>query len=248
MVRIEPAFSYLFFLGELTNGLASRARKIRCDSTRPSCNNCVRRQNECHYDAVPKRRGPDKRPGTRQRSCKKRPADGSMPVKKKQKKSSEEPTQSASPTSVSPARTVGGGSGRTTHRVASGSASIDARSSGLSSPDSAFHPNLGMELTPSPVQMYENSAGSATSASANQRSSMPLRLDMNFMNRPVPPHASFGSDQLRSGSIHPLSVPSHTYSSATGTPTSMLSLHTPIPRSAHSPELLLPRVRYLPFV
>ncbi|KAG6335686.1 hypothetical protein ID866_3392 [Astraeus odoratus] len=35
--------------------------------------------NECQYDAVPKRRGPDKRPGTRQRSCKKRPADGSAP-------------------------------------------------------------------------------------------------------------------------------------------------------------------------
>jgi hypothetical protein len=57
----------------------SRARKIRCDSTRPVCNNCVRRSNECQYDAVPKRRGPDKRPGTRQRSCKKRPPDGSAP-------------------------------------------------------------------------------------------------------------------------------------------------------------------------
>lgn len=57
----------------------SRARKIRCDSTRPVCNNCVRRSNECQYDAAPKRRGPDKRPGTRQRSCKKRPADGSAP-------------------------------------------------------------------------------------------------------------------------------------------------------------------------
>ncbi|KII92939.1 hypothetical protein PLICRDRAFT_491523 [Plicaturopsis crispa FD-325 SS-3] len=56
-----------------------RARKIRCDSTRPVCNNCVRRSNPCEYDLVPKRRGPDKRPGTRQRSCKKRPADGSAP-------------------------------------------------------------------------------------------------------------------------------------------------------------------------
>ncbi|KDQ55599.1 hypothetical protein JAAARDRAFT_323836 [Jaapia argillacea MUCL 33604] len=54
-----------------------RARKIRCDSTRPICHNCVKRGNECEYDAVPKRRGPDKHPGTRQRSCKKRLADGS---------------------------------------------------------------------------------------------------------------------------------------------------------------------------
>ncbi|PSS38007.1 hypothetical protein PHLCEN_2v147 [Hermanssonia centrifuga] len=52
-----------------------RSRKIRCDSTRPVCNNCSRRSNECVYDAVPKRRGPDKRPGTRQRSCKKRPSE-----------------------------------------------------------------------------------------------------------------------------------------------------------------------------
>ncbi|KAL0957013.1 hypothetical protein HGRIS_003114 [Hohenbuehelia grisea] len=66
-----------------------RARKIRCDSTRPVCNNCVRRSNECQYDAVPKRRGPDKRPGTRQRSCKKRPADGSAPPPKRARKSTD---------------------------------------------------------------------------------------------------------------------------------------------------------------
>ncbi|KAJ6517296.1 hypothetical protein C8R47DRAFT_1086911 [Mycena vitilis] len=67
-----------------------RGRKIRCDSNRPSCNNCVRRKNECIYDAAPKRRGPDKRPGTRQRSCKKRPKDGSdpPPLKRKRKASS----------------------------------------------------------------------------------------------------------------------------------------------------------------
>ncbi|KAJ6571274.1 hypothetical protein B0H19DRAFT_1129612 [Mycena capillaripes] len=67
-----------------------RGRKIRCDSNRPSCNNCVRRKNECIYDTAPKRRGPDKRPGTRQRSCKKRPADGSSPppLKRKRKASS----------------------------------------------------------------------------------------------------------------------------------------------------------------
>ncbi|KAK7453326.1 hypothetical protein VKT23_012005 [Stygiomarasmius scandens] len=63
-----------------------RSRKIRCDSTRPECNNCVRRSNKCEYDAAPRRRGPDKRPGTRQRSCKKRPADGSAPPPPKRKK------------------------------------------------------------------------------------------------------------------------------------------------------------------
>ena len=81
----------------------SRARKIRCDSTRPVCNNCVRRSNECQYDAVPKRRGPDKRPGTRQRSCKKRPSDGSAPPppsKKKRPVMDHRPLQVISPTDV----------------------------------------------------------------------------------------------------------------------------------------------------
>ncbi|KAH9993528.1 hypothetical protein BJV77DRAFT_349039 [Russula vinacea] len=60
-----------------------RSRKIRCDSTRPNCQNCVKRGNECVYDKVPKRRGPDKRPGTRKRSCKKRQSDGSILTKEK---------------------------------------------------------------------------------------------------------------------------------------------------------------------
>lgn len=59
--------------------MVSRARKIKCDSTRPMCNNCHRRSNPCEYDTVPKRRGPDKLPGTRKRTCKKRVVDGSAP-------------------------------------------------------------------------------------------------------------------------------------------------------------------------
>ncbi|KAJ6607183.1 hypothetical protein B0H10DRAFT_1956531 [Mycena sp. CBHHK59/15] len=51
----------------------SRSRKIRCDSTRPHCSNCSRRADSCVYDPAPRRRGPDKRPGTRQRRCKTRP-------------------------------------------------------------------------------------------------------------------------------------------------------------------------------
>ena len=56
--------------------LHSRSRKVRCDSVRPICGNCTRRATECEFDAVPKRRGPDRAPGTRHRTCKKRP----MPV------------------------------------------------------------------------------------------------------------------------------------------------------------------------
>ena len=56
----------------LASSINSRSRKIRCDSKRPTCSNCARRSNTCVYDAVPKRRGPDKHPGTRQRRPKKR--------------------------------------------------------------------------------------------------------------------------------------------------------------------------------
>jgi hypothetical protein len=77
-----------------------RGRKIRCDSARPVCTNCHRRKNLCEYDAAPKRRGPDKRPGTRRRSCKKRPADGSTSPARKQKKTAVEnsSTEDGSPT------------------------------------------------------------------------------------------------------------------------------------------------------
>ena len=49
----------------------SRSRKIRCDGAKPICHNCSRRSdqtNPCTYDSEPKRRGPDKTPGARQRS------------------------------------------------------------------------------------------------------------------------------------------------------------------------------------
>lgn len=46
----------------------SRSRKIRCDGAKPLCYNCVHRNTgKCDYDPVPKRRGPDRNPGSRQR-------------------------------------------------------------------------------------------------------------------------------------------------------------------------------------
>lgn len=47
-----------------------RQRKIKCGGEQPACRNCVRIEVSCHYDAEPKRRGPDKRPGTRTRTRK----------------------------------------------------------------------------------------------------------------------------------------------------------------------------------
>lgn len=58
----------------LTTRILSRGRKIRCDGAKPSCHNCTRRTGNgsdplqpCTYDPAPKRRGPDKNPGSRQR-------------------------------------------------------------------------------------------------------------------------------------------------------------------------------------
>ena len=48
----------------------SRTRKTRCDGAKPACHNCTRRAKQtdpCLYDTAPKRRGPDKTPGARQR-------------------------------------------------------------------------------------------------------------------------------------------------------------------------------------
>ena len=48
----------------------SRSRKIRCDGAKPKCFHCVQREgnDECTYDSLPKRRGPDRTPGARTRS------------------------------------------------------------------------------------------------------------------------------------------------------------------------------------
>ncbi|CAE6421236.1 unnamed protein product [Rhizoctonia solani] len=47
-----------------------RQRKIKCGGEQPACRNCVRIEVSCHYDTEPKRRGPDKKPGTRTRTRK----------------------------------------------------------------------------------------------------------------------------------------------------------------------------------
>ena len=90
----DKQFRFAFHL-TIAIPLHSRARKIRCDSTRPGCDNCARRSSQCEYDAVPKRRGPDKRPGTRRRSCKKRPAEGEdTPAARKRRRTETEDERS----------------------------------------------------------------------------------------------------------------------------------------------------------
>ncbi|PVF96721.1 hypothetical protein CPB86DRAFT_816095 [Serendipita vermifera] len=77
-----------------------RSRKVKCDSQRPQCKNCVRRSDPCEYDTAQKRRGPDKRPGTRQRSFKKRP-EGVDPLSRRRRVGKQGPeTTLASATNI----------------------------------------------------------------------------------------------------------------------------------------------------
>ncbi|KAF9568802.1 hypothetical protein CPC08DRAFT_624611 [Agrocybe pediades] len=73
-----------------------RTRKIRCDGAKPVCHNCSRRTNansECNYDPIPKRRGPDKTPGARQRAARELEATihGPAPRRRRRNTSNTEP-------------------------------------------------------------------------------------------------------------------------------------------------------------
>lgn len=68
----SPLSLWCLIINNVYTLIHSRNRKIRCDAARPACANCVRRREDCQYDAKPRRRGPDKVPGSRMRSCKSR--------------------------------------------------------------------------------------------------------------------------------------------------------------------------------
>lgn len=64
---------------------ASRGRKIRCDGAKPKCFHCSQRgENEqCTYDTLPKRRGPDRIQGARTRGT---IHDGSPPPRRRRRR------------------------------------------------------------------------------------------------------------------------------------------------------------------
>lgn len=77
----------------------SRSRKIRCDGAKPICHNCSRRTGvtsssppECTYDTAPKRRGPDRNPGARQRlNTQDVPAEGGKVRKRRRRQPESSP-------------------------------------------------------------------------------------------------------------------------------------------------------------
>ncbi|KAG6831995.1 hypothetical protein H0H92_006030 [Tricholoma furcatifolium] len=80
-----------------------RARKIRCDGAKPACHNCSKRATatgECSYDSIPKRRGPDKTPGARQRlSREARESGEGGPVRRRRRR---DPSPRSTPEGQSP--------------------------------------------------------------------------------------------------------------------------------------------------
>ncbi|KAK0487403.1 hypothetical protein IW261DRAFT_1447708 [Armillaria novae-zelandiae] len=117
-----------------------RSRKIRCDGAKPVCHNCGRRtngSNECTYDPVPKRRGPDKTPGARQRMARElrmelERENGGASRRRRRRSDSITHKSSASPTSANLSDSA---------RSRSGSLSRMPLSATLSSPSSSDHLN-----------------------------------------------------------------------------------------------------------
>ncbi|KAH7885280.1 hypothetical protein F5I97DRAFT_1884201 [Phlebopus sp. FC_14] len=88
--------------------LQCRTRKIRCDGAKPTCHNCSRRakaNEECTYDAAPKRRGPDKTPGARQRMAREARLESEADVVASRRRR----RRKHEVTTVSPASGLGGG-------------------------------------------------------------------------------------------------------------------------------------------
>nr|BCA90180.1 hypothetical protein PC_1229 [Pleurotus citrinopileatus] len=81
-----------------------RQRKTRCDGAKPICHNCSRREDggiDCSYDAQPKRRGPDKEPGARQRHLQELPNEEDSSARRRRRRTdSSAPYSSAKPSTA----------------------------------------------------------------------------------------------------------------------------------------------------
>ena len=71
----------------LSSTSSSRGRKIRCDGAKPVCYHCCQRggNEQCSYDTLPKRRGPDRVQGARTRGPKPKEGDGGRPRRRRRR-------------------------------------------------------------------------------------------------------------------------------------------------------------------
>lgn len=70
-----------------TLSFSSRVRKIRCDGAKPVCFHCCQRggNEQCSYDTLPKRRGPDRVQGARTRGTRPKEGDGVPPRRRRRR-------------------------------------------------------------------------------------------------------------------------------------------------------------------
>jgi hypothetical protein len=71
----------------LSSTFSSRVRKIRCDGAKPVCHHCCQRggDEQCTYDSLPKRRGPDRVQGARTRGARPNEGDGEPPRRRRRR-------------------------------------------------------------------------------------------------------------------------------------------------------------------
>lgn len=80
---VPPSLRY----SPLYSTFSSRVRKIRCDGAKPVCYHCCQRggNETCAYDALPKRRGPDRVQGARTRGTRPKEGDGEPPRRRRRR-------------------------------------------------------------------------------------------------------------------------------------------------------------------
>ncbi|KAI9511557.1 hypothetical protein F5148DRAFT_974976 [Russula earlei] len=136
-----------------------RGRKIRCDGAKPVCYHCSQREgdDQCTYDALPKRRGPDRIQGARTRNAKS--TDGGEPPRRRRRR----------PTVMTVVQAAAGGSyGISRPRVTAKPSALDT----LGDPRLVVHrqPDDGAVHTPDPdrVETPGNKLLFSTSTSYTQ--------------------------------------------------------------------------------
>jgi hypothetical protein len=104
---------FLMMISYACNRFHSRQRKIRCDGAKPCCEVCTKRGiTACRYDSAPKRRGPDRVPGSRSRAHDEEDElDGVGPSRRRRRRA----TSGAPPGSVAPSPDIKRSADATTH-------------------------------------------------------------------------------------------------------------------------------------
>ncbi|KIJ54399.1 hypothetical protein M422DRAFT_222008 [Sphaerobolus stellatus SS14] len=150
--------------------LQCRSRKIRCDGGKPKCQKCSRRSSECSYDTAPKRRGPDKKPGARQRTSKKAKAAQEEAARKAEIEAG--PNGSSVPEQLAPAHNEASGSRKRARRSDSNGAIH------LTTPSASRTETSASTSTPSSVELSQHALPAEDSNISLGLTSIPPLADL----------------------------------------------------------------------